>query len=337
MKPGRSSSITVNQVAAQAGVSTATVSRVISGSASVTADTEARVRAAIAELGYQPNRVARSLRSTTTRTIAIVLPGFHNPFFYDLIGQTVRTARDADYTTLVASADDPIDEAVRIAQSNIVDGIILVPYDEGATARPLDQIALPVVCFDRAPADFQSTVFRVDNEAGSYEVTKHLVEQGAQRIAHIAGPHQVEASGLRLRGYLRALDEAGLRAQEPDVIEGNFREESGARAMRALLDGNEDIDAVFAANDLMAIGAMSAAADAGVAVPGDVLVAGFDDVLPSRYTVPRLTTYSQPITKIARACVHHLIDRIESGARDARRRSILFPGRLVTRASSSSR
>lgn len=325
---------TLRAVAKEAGVSIATVSRVFSGADPVAPDKEQRVREVAARLSYEPSRLASSLRRKKTQNIGLVLPGFTNAFFFELIAQTVGVGRDSSYSVLVAGSDDPEGEALKLIGSQLVDGVILVASHSSEQKTRLADSPVPIVCFDRAPHDLASPVVHVDNELGAYEVTKHLVNDGTRQVAHIAGPLGIAAVHARRRGFLRALEESGLEAEQAVIVDGDFSEESGRSAMHSLLTGDTDIDAVFAGNDLMAIGAMRAASDLGVDVPADVRVAGFDGITPGRFTVPGLTTYEQPVGEMARTAVSLLLELIETGVLVREHEEIVLPGNLTIRESS---
>jgi LacI family transcriptional regulator len=322
---------TLREVAAEAGVSTATVSRVFSGADPVAPETIERVREVAARLGYEPSRIARSLRRRRTSNLGLVLPSFTNAFFLSLIAQTVAIGREAGYSVLVAGGDDPEAEALELIRGQVVDGIILVAAHGSERATRLADVTIPIVCFDRAPADLDRTTVQVDNAHGARLVTEHLIAAGARRIAHIAGPPQVSASTPRREGFLAALDDAGLEPR--GIVEGDFSLESGRERMRDLLEQDPAVDAVFAANDLMAIGAMRAAAELGRTVPAEVRVAGFDGIAPGAFVVPGLTTYAQPMERMARTAVHRLLELVEGGEQPRDARELVLQGELVVRES----
>ncbi|MDO5724520.1 MAG: LacI family DNA-binding transcriptional regulator [Flaviflexus sp.] len=326
------SKVTVRQVAEEANVSIATVSRVLAGMDNVRPATTERVRAAMTALGYSPNRMAQSLRSQRTMNLGIVLPGFDNPFFFELIKQAVDVAGDSGYSVVIAGGEDPFTEARRLVDGKLVDGLVFV-----APSHALDvpaealELGLPLVAFDRAPADLDCPLIQVDNVRGAREVTEHLIATGARSIAHITGPAHLEVSQQRRAGYEQALTDAGMKLDPSLVLEGDFTERRGAQAMIDLLNRADRPDAVFAANDLSAIGALSAATHLSQ-VPHTIQVAGFDGLTVSKYTSPALTTYTQPIHTIARLSVERLIELIRD-PESTSAESILVPGTLVVRQS----
>lgn len=324
---------TIRQVADEAGVSVATVSRVISGADRVAPETARRVRDAVRALDYEPNRLAQGLRRQRTRTIGLVLPGFTNAYFFELIAQTAQVGKEAGYSMLVSGDEDPEGEALKLAGGHIVDGIVFVAAHGGPQVSRLNEVSVPIVSFDRAPADLPCPVVQIDNERGAYEVTQHLVRQGARALAHISGPPEVLASAPRRSGFRLALEEARIEHDPALEVPGDFTEEAGYVAMHELLARSTPFDGLFAANDLMAIGAMRAAAEAGIRVPEDLLIGGFDGISSGRYTVPRLTTYAQPISRMARMAVTRLLDMIESGETARLREEVVVAGELVVRES----
>lgn len=324
---------TIRQVAEEAGVSVATVSRVLSGADRVAPETERRVRDAVRTLDYEPNRLAQGLRRQRTRTIGLVLPGFTNAYFFELIAQTAEMGKQAGYSLVVSGDEDPEAEALKLVGGHVVDGIVFVAAHGGPQVSRLDDVSVPIVCFDRAPVDLPCPVVQIDNDLGAHAVTWHIALQGARRIAHISGPAEVLASEPRRSGYRRALDDAGIEHDPTLEAAGDFTEEAGYVAMHDLLGRGRAFDGLFAANDLMAIGAMRAAAEAGRRVPEDLLIGGFDGISSGHYTVPRLTTYAQPISRMARMAVTRLLDMIESGDTARDREELVVAGELVVRES----
>jgi LacI family transcriptional regulator len=265
-----------------------------------------------------------------------VLSGFSNPFFPSLIEESVSVAGESGYSVFVAASDDPEAEVLRLAATKSVDGVILVhsTLDDSVDTN-LNDLDIPVVAFDRAPRALDSLLVQGDNHAGACEVVRHLREMGCERIAHIAGPAGMDVAEERKAGYVDALREQGLPVTDSRIVAGDFSERSGAAALSRLLENGTRPDAVFAANDLMAIGAMSAARAAGVRVPHELAIAGFDGINVGRYVVPSLTTYVQPVHDIAQVCVTSLIKEIERGGdRSARRRQVVkLSGHLEVRQS----
>lgn len=297
------SPVTIEEVAAAAGVSRSTVSRVVNGSVSVSEPARRAVEAAIARLQYVPNQAARSLASKQTKAIALVVPEdttrfFGDPFIAAVVGGVHRRLVASDYVlNLVLASNDDADKTATYLRGGNVDGAIIVSHHSTDLFVDVIADAVPVV-FGGRPLHKRDGVgdyyVDVDNVDGARMATARLIEEGARVIATIAGPPDMPAGMDRLMGYRQALSDAGLAEAGVDV--GDFTEESGNAAMRRLLAAGTP-DAVFVANDLMAVGAMRAIADAGLRVPADVAVIGFDDAPVAQTVTPQLTTVRQPAAR----------------------------------------
>lgn len=310
--------VTVYDVARAAGVSIASVSRALNGQRGVSSATAERVRELAVELGYSPNEIARSLVAKYTRTIALLLPDITNPFFPELVKGVQTAAELREHALLLADSSDRPEKILRdieVLRRKQVDGLILI--SQNADYQDIAEAChgLPVVALDRDLDIPGASTIGVDHEQGAYTAVRHLLDLGHTRIAHIAGPSRVAVSARRRAGWERALREAGLVPDEGLVVEGTFLEDGGYAAGAALLERVEDFTAVFAANDLTALGLLAACAEAGVSVPGDLSVVGFDGIHLARYTTPRLTTVAQPIYDLGRRAGEVLIDAI--GVEDA--------------------
>ena len=290
---------TIEEVAAAAGVSRSTVSRVVNGSTAVSPAALAAVERAIAELSYVPNRAARSLASRATMAIALVVPEdttrfFGYPFFAAIVsGINARLSRSDYVLNLIIASDDPRDKTAAYVRSGAVDGAIVVSHHTSDTF--IDRIAasVPVVYGGRPSRARENDYYiDVDNTAGAYQATTYLVEKGFRRIAHISGPVSMPAGIDRLAGFRSALADAGM---VPVAVEdGNFTADGGSAAMARILESGASFDALFVGSDLMARGALAVLARAGIDVPGDVSLIGFDDSPVATAVQPNLTTVRQP-------------------------------------------
>lgn len=292
--------VTIEEVASAAGVSRSTVSRVVNGSTAVSPEALEAVRRAISDLNYVPNRAARSLASRQTHAIALIVPEdttrfFGDPFFAAIVSGIHSRLSRSDYVlNLFIASDDPGDKTTSYVRSGAVDGAIVVSHHTSDTFIDRIAAAVPVVYGGRPVRQRERDYYvDVDNVRGAHDATTYLIESGRRRIATITGPHDMPAGIDRLRGYREALEAWGL----PDgVIEdGNFTADGGAAAMRRILDHDGPRpDGLFIASDLMARGALEVLAAAGLRVPDDVAIVGFDDSPVATSVTPPLTTMRQP-------------------------------------------
>ena len=329
---------TIYDVARLAGVSTATVSRALNGTGQVAGPKRAAIDAAVEQLGYRPNTIARSLVTRSTQTIALLLPDITNPFYAELVTGIQALTLERDYTMLLCTTGfDPEleDRYLRLLRAKHVDGALV----DGLVLPP-DRIArfvedgFPIVCLDRDVDSRDVPLVQVDNRMGARIATEHLLALGHTRIAHIMGA-PARISEERLLGYQAALTDAGVSPDSSLVALGGFTESGGHDAMEALLVAHAGLTAVFAANDLSAIGALNAIAASGRSVPGDISVVGFDDLRLARYASPPLTTLRQPAEAIARHATELLLGMI-AGRRPGKLRHLFEPD-LVVRSSTAHR
>ncbi len=315
----------------------ATVSHVVNATRYVSPELAGRVREAMHELGYRPNGTARSLRLQRTQTIGLVVPDI-NPFFAELARIIEDEGFAAGYTTILGNADGSPERERRYVEtllSKQVDGLILGSTRDDPTTLEvlLGRPGTPLVLVDRDLPAVGADIVLADHVGGGYALTRHLLDLGHRRIACITGPEELTSSRSRAEGYLRALAEEGIEPPSAWLRPGAFAFEGGRQAMAQLLDEDPTPTAVFATNDLMAVGAMRELDDRGLAVPGDVSVGGFDDSLPAALISPALTTVRQPLPEMGRAAVELLRRRMEGVEAEARR--VVLPTELVVRASTA--
>jgi DNA-binding LacI/PurR family transcriptional regulator len=327
---------TLEKVAARAGVSRATVSRVVNGSPTVAPHIRETVNRAVQALGYVPNPAARSLVTHRTDSYALVVPEPTNrvfsddqffPAFIRGVSQELEAAGKQLVLMLATSATSQ-DRIERYAMAGHVDGVMFASM-HGADPLPttLARTGIPVVCNERPLGRSVLPYVGVDNVGGAAAATRHLIDLGRQRIATIAGPQDMIGGIDRLAGYRAEL--RGTRGRSAVAL-GDFTRESGTQAMRQLLDDDPRVDAVFVASDLMADGALRTLRRAGRRVPDDVAVVGFDDIEIARYTEPPLTTVRQPIHDLGREMVRQLL-RLTAG--EEIEPSVVLPTELVIRES----
>ena len=335
--------ITMRDVAVRSGVSISTVSRVITGAVPVDPATADRVREVIAELGYRPNLLARSLRRQETRTIGLVVPDNSNPFFAE-VARAIEDAGFADgYNVVLCNSDlSAVKQASYIDAllAKRVDGLILassglIPADDGHDAvERILAAGVPCVVVDRDLGEMPVDQVQVNNIHGGYLAGKHLLELGHRRIACLVGPSDVTPSAGRFEGFRRALAEAGVAIEPALLARGDGRPDGGVAAVRQFLEQGMPATASFAFNDQMATGAVGALQRAGFHVPRDVSVIGFDDVPLASAIYPALTTVAQPIVEMGALGVQLLLERI--ARRDAPYQRVLLPTWLVVRESTAS-
>lgn len=310
-------SVTIKDVARAAQVSVATVSRTLNGHGNVAEDVRRRVLAVANDLRYTPHAAARSLSSRRTHTLGVVLPDLHGEFFSELVRGVDLVAREHRLHLLVSSYHGRPDEQVSAlrAMRGRVDGLLVMsPYVEAQTSI-VDELAssLPMVLINTQHASPEVLSLSVDNHGGAQTMVEHLVASGHRRIAFIAGPEDNFDAHERLRGYREAL--ARLLPEVPEwVLPGAFDEASGHAAGQALLAATQRPDAVFAANDMMALGCLFSLVQAGIRVPGDIAVAGFDDIPLARYVHPTLTTMRVNIAELGARAARLLLTRLSAEA-----------------------
>lgn len=305
---------TMKQVAERAGVSTSTVSHVINNTRTVSADVRERVLAIIAETRYIPSAVARSLKNDRTHTIGMMVPNSSNPYFAELIQGIEDAAFKLSYNIILCNAyDDPRKQAayLRVLLEKRIDGLILVASGaDAALAELLRTSSVPMVLVDREVAGVEADFIESNHEDGGYRATRYLIGLGHQQIGCVSGPEDLQPSRDRVAGYRRALREAGLRFRPDYLVHSDFTSEGGFNAFGQLLGLSTPPTAIFASNDLMAIGGICAAAEAKVRVPADLSVIGYDDIALASYSTPRLTTMAQPKYDMGQMITHLLLERI---------------------------
>ncbi len=328
---------TIHDVARRAGVSAMTVSRVINSSGYVGKEARERVTAAIAELGYVPNSLARSLRFKRTRMLALVVSDITNPFFTTIARGVEDTARRHNFNVVFCNTDESESEQARYLTALVqrqVDGVLLVPaLGQGEAVTYLQEHNVPVVLLDRGIPDCPVDVVRGDSEGGAYRLTSLLLDLGHRRIAALSGPPAVSTAADRVAGYCRALGDRDVPAGEDIIFYGQFSLASGYEMAQKALAARPRPTAIFAANNFIAIGAVHALEAAGLKMPEDVAVVAFDDLPASMVVDPVLTVAAQPAYEMACQATELLLAHL-SGSGPAERQEIVLPTEIIVRRSS---
>ncbi|MCA6092151.1 LacI family transcriptional regulator [Streptomyces sp. SCA3-4] len=323
----------IKDVAERAGVSVATVSRVLNGRSPV-AETRERVLAAVAELGYRPNVVARALRTARTRTLGLVISDLRNPFFTELADAVEQEARRLGYSLIIGNAGESPeqqDDYIRTLLDRRIDGLMV--SSAGTGSAMLGEVVAsdtPLVLLDRAVPGVAAPCVRAEGRTALTELAAHLAASGRRRPAVIVAPAGTPTGDERLDLFRTALAGHGIELPPERIAESPDPSPAGGRRMmRTLLDLSEAPDAVLATDNLMALGAMDEIRERGLRVPADLALVAFDDVAWFAHLDPPLTAIAQPTRELGRAAVHALLERIEGRPAD----SVLLPARLVRRRS----
>ena len=326
---------TIRDVAATAGVSPATVSRVLNGKQDVGAELRSRVLAVVSELGYRPNGPARSLRTRAAMVLGLVISDITNSFFTAVVRGVEDRAQQAGYSVVLANADEDLAKEagyLDIAAAEHMAGVLLSPASSRSTRIDvLREQGIPAVAIDRRLNAAVDSV-TVNNHRAAREATEHLIGQGCRRVGFVAGPVQTTTGASRLAGYRAALRAAGHEPDPALIAYADFRTEGGYAATRRLLSGRKRPDGLFISNNLMTIGGLQAIAEAGLAVPEDIAVVGFDDASWATALRPPLTVVTQPTYEIGSTAVDLLLRRI--AGEEFPPRNVVLRARLVKRASS---
>lgn len=328
---------TIRDVAKQAGVAPITVSRVINNSGYISQDTRDRVEAAIAELQYVPNSLARSLRSKQTKTIALVLTDITNPFFTTMARGVEDIASRQRFNVIFCNTDESEakqQEYLTILLQKQVDGIILVPVQSKAEpVKLIQQQGVEVVVVDRCVPYSQVDVVRTDSEQGAYQLIQYLLGLGHKQVAILTGPDYVSTAVDRVAGYRRAMLEAALQIKDGFICYSEFTQAGGYEMMRHVLTLPARPTAVFAANNFIALGALRALRDAGLRAPEDIALVAFDDLPPSLIIDPFLTVASQPSYEMGQRAAELLLARL-TGETFVDYQELILPIEIIVRGSS---
>jgi len=304
---------TIKDVAALAGISYTTVSHVVNNTRPVSKEVRVKVEEAIKTLDYVPSAVARSLKAKTTATIGLLVPNSLNPYFAELARGIEDYCERNGYCVILCNSDDNPEKQrsyLRVLLEKRIDGLIVASAGgDSNLAQGLAGVRTPMVIVDRGLEGVDADLVRIDHEYGAYLATRHLLEMGHRDIATISGPTSTSVAQMRLAGYCRALKEAGIEVSSARMLESDFTSTGGYSAAAALLESNPP-SAIFAANDMIGIGVLRAAAERNIRVPAELSVIGFDDIQMSRYVYPALTTVGQSILQLGEMAAEVLLRRI---------------------------
>lgn len=328
--------IAMQDIATQAGVSKATVSRVLNNPGRVSLKTRDKVLAVVAEMGYAPNKIASSLRQGRSRNIAVMLPDITNPYFAPVVRSIEQTAMQRGYSVILNDTqDNPALEQsfADLLHSRQVDGIITnsarIPVSVRGDALP------PIINASELCDNDHVVKVGVDNFAIGREATEHLIKLGHTHIAALAGPARLNSSERRLQGFYQAMQAHGLPVAEHQIYHGDYSTESGVAGVKVLMQRKQRPTAIFCFGDLAAIGALHALRELGYQVPDDVSVVSVDGIALGAYLAPPLTTVAQPLALIGERCAQLLLDIIEGSPPQAR--THLLPHTLIIRQSTAPR
>jgi LacI family transcriptional regulator len=329
--------VTIDDIARHAGVTKTTVSRALNDRPDVNSETRGRISEIAERLGYVPSATAKVLRTGRSHSMGMALPSFTWPGILEILRGVSDVLDGLGYQVtlfpLTRGEEAERDLVFRVVPSLQMDGLILIlPPGMLRYVGELASRGVPVVLIDdrveHRDRDFPSV--GTTNVSGAQTITRHLLQQGRERIAIVTGPDDQDVSKNRLHGYRLALEEAGVPFREELVVGGNFEPPSGQAAVESLLASGQRFDAIFASNDQMALGALRALHAAGVCVPDDVALAGFDDDLAGRFAIPALTTVHQPLYEMGSAAARIVVAAAEGQPID---RHVEIPTRLVVRES----
>jgi DNA-binding LacI/PurR family transcriptional regulator len=329
--------VTIYDIAKQAGVSIATVSKVINNNGRISEKTTTNIIRIMQELNYQPSVVASALAGKQTYTLGLLLPDLGNLFFAEIARSIEDRAHELGFNLMICNTDNNLDKEegyISLLKQKSVDGIIIATgVRNDGILKQLIQQNLPIALIARDMPALAVDIVLVDDFIGGYLATSYLIENGHRHIAVIAEDTRVMSSKERIRGYRHALEEAGLTFNSDLIYISDFNIESGRAIAGQLLDSTDTPTAIFACNDLLAIGVIQAAREKGLHVPGDLSVVGFDDTMLATIIDPPLTTIAQPIQDMGHQVVD-LITRSINGVSATKQRVVLTP-ELIVRSSVS--
>lgn len=307
---------TIKDIARQTGLGLATISSYLNGG-NVREKNRIKIEAAIEELHFEVNEVARGLKTNRTKTIGIIIPELNNIFCAEIIAEVEDLLRSHGYATMICDCrtdEAREEEAVEFLKKRRVDGLIIMPSgNKGNHIKSFVNLGKPVVCIDRKLKGVDCDCVLVDNRGAARMATEKLIEAGHRRIGMIAGPRDVYTAEERMAGYYEALKDAGVEPDEKLVLHGDYTIASGASCMRKLVEQNRDMTAVFVSNYEMTMGAIIEVNELNIQIPGELSFVGFDNIEFARACVPKLSIVTQPTREIAEHVAELMLKRLEHG------------------------
>ncbi len=332
--------ITIHDIAKKLSISASTVSRALNNNPIISESTRKRIKRTAEKMGYRPNNLAASLRTRRTHTIGVIVPLINRHFFSSVISGIEEVAYNEGFTVTISQSNDSLEKESKIAQSlynNHMDGIIIsigMETENYDHLKHFKEKNIPIVFFDRALDEIEAHKIVVDDYGGGYRVTKHLLDQGANRIAHIGGPLTLGIYRLRQKGYNDALKHAGIKIDKSIIVNNNLTSDDGTAAIKKLLKNPSPPDAIFCANDTTALSVIIYLHNLGIKVPDDIAVIGFSNEPYSAVVTPSISTVRQPGFEMGKQAARLLIEQIKSkSTRDFR--TIVMPTELIIRQSSN--
>jgi LacI family transcriptional regulator len=329
--------ITIKDIAKKAGVSYATVSRAIGNKYGVKPETREKIEAVARQLGYTPNGIARGLVSKQTNTIGLIIPDINNPFFPMVVRGIEEVAHAHGYSIFLCNSDYDVQRErhyLSLLIEKRVDGIILMPGGDPHDQGPANTNEVPMVFVCREIFEADKSFVVIDDERGGFLATKHLIEQGYGSIGFIGSTNQDSTTGVRFRGYQLAFKKFGIPLNDAYIIAGDFKWEIGHRIVTEMIAQKKAPRAIFAENDFMALGIIQGVQEAGLKIPNDIAIVGFDDIPFATFPGINLTTIRQPKYKMGKIAANILMDQIAGKSHESKR--VIIEPELIIRQSSCS-
>ena len=337
---GKLTETTIHDIAKKLNISASTVSRALNDNPLISEGTRKKIKKTAIAMGYRPNNLAANFRTKRTNTIGVIVPLINRHFFSSVISGIEDVAYTQGFAVTISQSNDNLFKETKIAQTlfaNRVDGLIIsiaMETTEFDHLKLFSDRKIPLVFFDRMVEEIPAHKILVDDFGGAFKVTKHLIDQGARKIAHIGGPVNLNIYENRRAGYIQALKEAGLEVSEALIIHNSLRLNEGTEAIDQLIKSRLPIDAIFCANDTTALSTIIYLKNAGIRVPDDIAVMGFSNEPFSEYVTPSISTVKQPGFLMGRKAAELIIKQIHGKDRPDEFETIIMPTELIIRESS---